>query len=73
MKVVQSCPTLCNPMDCNHQTPLSMAFSRLEYWSGQLFPSPGHLPKPGIKPRYPALQADTLPYEPPGKPKISLK
>ena len=46
-----------------------MEFSRLEYWSGQPFPSPGDLPNPGIKPRSPALQADYLPSEPQGKPK----
>ena len=44
-----------------------MEFSRPEYWSGQLFPSPGDLPNPGIKPRYPALQVDSLPAEPQGK------
>ena len=43
-------------------------FSRQEYWSGLLYP-PGDLPNPGIKPRSPALQADSLPSEPPGKPK----
>ena len=46
-----------------------MGFSRPEYWSGQPFPSPGDLPNPGIKPRSPALQADSLPAEPQGKPK----
>ena len=46
-----------------------MEFSRPEYWSGQPFPSPGDLPNPGIKPRSPVLQADSLPAEPPGKPK----
>ena len=46
-----------------------MEFSRPEYWSGQPFPSPGDLPDPGIKPRSPALQADSLPAEPQGKPK----
>ena len=46
-----------------------MAFSRPEYWSGWLFPSPGDLPKPGIKPRSPVLQADSLPTEPQEKPK----
>ena len=51
-----------------HQAPLSMGFSRQEYWSGLPFPSPGDLPNPGIKPRSPALQADTLTSEPPGKP-----
>ena len=59
-----NCPNLCNPMDCTHQAPLSMGFSRQEYWSGLLFPSPGDLPDPGIEPRSPALQADSLPSEP---------
>ena len=45
-----------------------MGFSRQEYWSGLPFPSPGDLPDPGIEPRSPALQADTLPSEPQGKP-----
>ena len=58
MKVVQLCLTLCNPME----------FSRPEYWSGWCFPSPGNLPNPGIKPRSPALQADSLPAEPLRKP-----
>ena len=44
-----------------------MGFSRQEYWSGLPFPSPGDLPNPGIEPRSPALQADTLLSEPPGK------
>ena len=44
-----------------------MEFSRQEYWSGQLFPSPGDLPNPGTEPRSPTLQADALPSEPPGK------
>ena len=52
-----------------HQAPLSMGFSRQEYWSGLPFPSPGDLPDPGIKPRSPALQADALTSEPPGKPR----
>ena len=46
----------------------SLEFPRPEYWSGQLFPSPGDLPNPGIKPRSPTLQADSLPAEPQGKP-----
>ena len=50
-----------------HKAPLSMGFSRQEYWSGLLFPLPGDLPKPGIKPGSPALQVDSLPTEPPGK------
>ena len=73
-EVAQSCPTLCNPVDCSppgsavHEAPLSMGFSRQEYWSGLPFPSPRDLPDPGIKPRSPALQADALTSEPPGKP-----
>ena len=50
-----------------------MGFSRQEYWSGLPFPSPGDLPDPGIKPRFPALQADALTSEPPGKPFAILK
>ena len=48
----------------------SMEFSRQEYWSGLPFPSPGYLPNPGMEPtpKSPALQADTLPSEPPGQP-----
>ena len=65
--VVQSCPTLCHPMDCSHQSPLSMGFSRQEYWSGLPFPSPGDIPDPGIKLKSPALQADSLSSEPPRK------
>ena len=50
-----------------------MGFSRQEYWSGLPFPSPRDLPDPGIEPRFPALQADALPSEPPGKPFILEK
>ena len=46
-----------------------MRFSRPEYWRGEPFPSPGDLRNPGIEPRSPALQADSLPAEPQGKPK----
>ena len=56
------------PWTVAYQAPLSMKFSRQEYWSGLPYPSPGDLPDPGIKPMFPALQADTLPSEPPGKP-----
>ena len=45
-------------------TTQSTEFSRPEYWSGEPFPSPGDLPNPGIEPRSPALQADSLPAEP---------
>ena len=49
-----------------------MEFSKQEYWSGWPFPSPGGFPDPGIEPRSPALQADSLPSEPPGKPNMCL-
>ena len=55
------------PWTVAHQAPPSMGFSRQEYWSGLLFPSLGDLPDPEIEPRSPALQADTLTSEPPGK------
>ena len=55
-----------------HPAPLSMAFSRQEYWSGLPFPAPGDLPDPGIEPRSPVLQADSLPSELPGKPNDRL-
>ena len=54
------------------QAPLSMAFSRQEYWSGLPFPSAGDLPNPGIELRSPALWADSLLTEPPGKPWFQL-
>ena len=50
VKVTQSCPTLCDPMDYT-----VLEFSRPEYWSGWPSPSPGDIPNPGIKPKYPAL------------------
>ena len=50
-----------------HQAPLSVGFSRQEDWSGLPFPPPGELLDPGIKPEWLALQADSLPSEPPGK------
>ena len=58
------------PRTLAHQAPLSMGFSRQEYWSGLPFPSPGVLPDPGIEPGSPALQADSLPAEPQGSPRI---
>ena len=62
-----------NPWTIARQAPPSMGFSRQEYWNGLPFPSPGDLSDPGIEPRSPALQADTLTSEPPGKPLTSLK
>ena len=65
-----SCVQLfATPWTITYQTPLFMGFSKQEYWNGFPFPSPGDFPDPGLKPRSPALQADALPSEPPGKPK----
>ena len=58
-RLCQSCLTFCSPWTVAHQAPLSMRFSRQEYWSGLPFPSPGDLPNPGMEPRSPALQADS--------------
>ena len=50
-----------------HQATLSMEFTKQEYWSGLLFPSPEDLPDSGMEPRFPVLQADSLPSEPSDK------
>ena len=71
VKLTQSCPTLWDPMTAAHQAPSSMEFSRQEYWSGLPVPSSGDLPNPGIKPRSPELQVDSLLSEPPGKHKVN--
>ena len=63
--VSQLCPFLLIPWTVVWQAPLSVEFSRQEYWSGLPFPSPGNLPHPGIDPGCPSLQADFLPSEPP--------
>ena len=65
VEVPQWCLTR-DPMDYTQ----SMEFSRPEHWSGWPFPSPEDLPNPGIEPRSPALQADSLPAEPQGKPRL---
>ena len=104
-KSLQSCPTLCDPIDGSppgspvpgilmnglifYKSLIKAVFkswacqtkvnkvspplfrSRQEYWSGLPFPSPGDLPDPGIEPRSPALQADPLTSEPPGKPLLT--
>ena len=54
------------------QAPLSLGFSRQEYWSGLPCPPPGDLPDPGIEPRSPVLQADSLPAELQGSPMVDL-
>ena len=71
------CVCVCESLSCvrlfaipwtiAHQDPLSMGFSRQEYWSGLPFPSPRDLLDPGMEPGSPALQVDSLPSEPPGK------
>ena len=68
VKSLSRVPHFGTPWTVAHQAPPFMGFSRQEYWSGLPFPSPGDLPDPGIESRSPALQADTLTSEPPGKP-----
>ena len=82
-EVAQSCPTLNDPMDCSppgssvhgiFQVPLSMEISRQECWRREwvAFPFSRGFPDPGIKPGSPALQADSLLSEPPGKPMFGV-
>ena len=66
--VTQPCLTLAISWTVAYQAHLSMGFSRQEYWSGLPFPPPGGLPNPAIEPGSAALQADSLPSEPPGRP-----
>ena len=63
VKITQLCPTLCNPMD---YTIHGILQARIQEWVDS--PSPGDLPNPAIEPRSPALQVDSLPAEPSGKP-----
>ena len=72
MKSLSRVRLFATPWTVDHQAPPSMGVSRQEYWSGLPFPSPGDLPDPGIEPRSPALQADALTSEPPGKPRESM-
>ena len=67
-KSLQSTLTLGDPMDCSLSGSSVHEIPQQEYWSGLPFSSPGGLPDPGIKPGSPALQADSLPSEPPGNP-----
>ena len=73
----ESCPVLSDSFTTLQiiacRVPLSMEFSRQEYWSGLPFPSPGDLPDPGIKSRSPALQAESLLSDSPGKPLSVLR
>ena len=69
--VTQRCPTLCDPRTVAHQAPLSMGFSKQEYWSRLPFPPPGDLLHPGMKPISPASSAMAGRFfttVPPGKP-----
>ena len=68
----QSRPAPCKPMDCSPSGSSVHWILQARLWSGLPFPYPGHLPDPGIKPRSPALQADSLPSEPPGNPSFAL-
>ena len=68
MKLLSHVRLFETPWTVAYQAPQSTEFSRQEYWSGLPFPSAGDLPNPGIEPRSPALPADALPSEPPGKP-----
>ena len=67
MKSLSRVQLFATPWTVAHQAPPSMGFSRQEYWSGLPFPSPGDLPHLGIEPGSPALWADALTSEPPGK------
>ena len=60
----------CNPMDCSHEAPLSVGFSRQGYWSGLSFPSAGDLPNPGIESI--SLITDSLPLTHQGSPEVAL-
>ena len=64
--VTQLCPTLCDPMDYTPPGSSVHGILQATYWNGLPFPSPGDLPNPGIEPISPALQADSLPSDPPG-------
>ena len=66
MKLLSRVRLFATPWSVAYKAPLSMVFSRQEYWSGLPFPSPGDLPRPGIEPGSPALQADALLSEPLG-------
>ena len=65
MKSLSHVQLFATPWTVANQAPPSMGFSRQEYWSWLPFPSPGDLSDPGIEPRSPALQGDTLTSEPP--------
>ena len=69
MKSLSRVRLFAMPWTVAYQDPQSMGFSRQEYWRGLPFRSPGNLPNPEIEPGSPKLQEDSLPSEPPSKPK----
>ena len=73
VKLLSRVRLFMTPWTVAYQASEFMGFFRQEYWSGMPFPSPGDLPDPGIKPPSPALQADALPSEPPGKPQVKFR
>ena len=68
VKLLSPVRLFATPWTVTYQAPPSMGFSKQEYWSGVPLPSPGDLPDPGIEPGTPALRAEALTSEPPGKP-----
>ena len=70
--VLKSSPTLVTSWTVAYQAPLSLRFPKEDYWREFLFPSPGYLPDSWVEPESPALQADSLPTEPSGKPYITI-
>ena len=70
--VAKLCDSFVTPWTVAHRTPLSMKFSRQEYWNGLPFPSPGDLSGPGIELASPHWQADSLPLSYLGSPTVSL-
>ena len=68
MKLLSRVRLCATPRTVNSRAPPTMGLSRQAHWSGLPFPSLGDLPDPGIEPEFPALQAEPLPSEPPGKP-----
>ena len=73
MLAAQSRPTLCNPMDCSPPGSSVHRILQARILEWVAIPSPGDLPNPGIKPKFPASQADSLPSEPQGKPRVSAQ
>ena len=73
VKLLSRVRLFATPWTVAYQAPPSMGFPRQECWSGLPFPSPGDLTDPGIEAGSPALQADALRSEPPGKPKVKVE